>query len=421
MNLLVISSSAPHGKGENFVISEVNEIAGAGHKVTLFPTIIRKGNPNRFELNPNVCLLSKSTFSLSVVSAFLRFVLLKPSKFFGIVKFVSDKSIKNTLKNIFVIPKSIWLAERLEETSISHIHAHWLTTSSTLAMVVGKLTGIPWSVTAHRGDIVASNLLNEKFREAKFLRFISNSGVTLAEKIAQLDRGKVHILHMGVNVPEILVNDVAAKGEKKKRLRLVCPANLLPVKGHAFLLQALSLVKNRNDIFLVFAGDGKLRDALESQVEKLALKNIVSFEGHVPHYELLNWYRSCVVDLVILPSRDLGGGVHEGIPVSLMEAMSFCIPVISTRTGGIPELLEDERGDSCGGLVEPDDYVQLARVLDNFIESKELRAKVGMSGYLRVKRDFNLRTIAEDLVSLMVESDTGRDEISNRIMCEGPG
>ena len=65
--------------------------------------------------------------------------------------------------------------------------------------------------------------------------------------------------------------------------------------------------------------------------------------GTVPHAELLGLYRERAVDCVVLPSVDLGAGVHEGLSVALIEAMAYGIPVISTTTGGLPELLDDWR------------------------------------------------------------------------------
>ena len=60
-------------------------------------------------------------------------------------------------------------------------------------------------------------------------------------------------------------------------------------------------------------------------------------------------YREGRVGMVVLPSVDLGNNLHEGIPVALIEAMSYNIPVVGTHTGGIPELLEGG-----AGLIVPD-------------------------------------------------------------------
>ena len=405
MKILMISSSAPFGKGESFVISEVSAIARAGHHVILLPTIIRKGMPNDFELSEGVELLSKKLLSISVIISFLKFLISHPFTFLKIIIWVRDKNIKNTLKNFLIIPKALWLANRLRIDPVEHIHAHWLTTPSTLAMVVSWLTGIAWSMSAHRGDIVMNNLLNEKFEEAEFIRFISENGVALARERAEFSNDKVRVLHLGVTVPEFVDRDSSRKNTSTKKLKILCPANLIPVKGHSFLFKSLSIMKHWENVVVVIAGDGELKKSLTHDIERLGLAAQVTFEGHVPHSKLLNWYREGLVDLVVLPSQDLGGGIHEGIPVSLMEAMAFGVPVVSTNTGGIPELLLGKDGEAFGGLVDSTDPAGLAHVLDEFVGSEDLRREMAQAGYWRVFEEFNQDKTVDRLVELMINTD----------------
>ncbi len=74
------------------------------------------------------------------------------------------------------------------------------------------------------------------------------------------------------------------------------------------------------------------------------LGDIIIFYGAKPHERLLELYRNREIDCVVLPSIVTEKGEYEGIPVSLIEAMSYKIPVVSTNTGGIPELLEGGAG-----------------------------------------------------------------------------
>lgn len=400
MKLLMISSSAPFGKGESFVVAETNAIAEKGNDVLLVPTQIRRGSPNRFSLNENVSLLAQASFSFVVIGAFIKYVLCHPKGFFKLLKLVGDRQLKNCMKNYLVLPKGIWLANKLLKQPVDHIHAHWLTTSATLALLVGRLTGIPWSVTAHRGDIVANNLLNKKFEQAKFVRFISCSGLDLAKERAELNERKAHVLHIGVNIPQLLTS-TEQQSDSSELVEIVCPANLIPVKGHDFLLQAVSQLRHKNKIKLNLAGDGELKSSLQQTVKELGIDEQVCFKGHVPHSKLLEWYQSGNVSLVILPSQDLGDGLHEGIPVSLMEAMSFQIPVISTRTGGIPELLQDDSGKTFGGLVSPSDIAELADLIDELVQSQDKRKQLGLLGYQRVISVFNQQNSVAQLIDLI--------------------
>lgn len=399
MRLLLITSSAPTGKGESFVVSEANAIASLGHDVILIPTLIRKGSPNKFKLHNNIRLIARPLITLGFFLEFVRFFLLRPRLVFNLFALSNDRNILNTLKNYSVIPKAIWLSGVIKNNTIEHIHAHWLTTPSTLAMLVGHLTGVAWSVTAHRGDIVANNALKAKFDKAAFIRFISKNGTVLAASKEKLPVGKIKILHMGVDLDSIGHIKPLEIRKDTKFFNIVCPANLIPVKGHDFLIDSVCRMSFVKKVKLFIVGDGELRRILETKVRTLGLEDIIVFCGHVSNQFLLSWYKTGEVNAVVLPSLDLGNGLHEGVPVSLMEAMAFSIPVISTRTGGIPELLE-ENGEQYGRLIEAGNESELARVLDEFVQFPEKNRLVAKRGHQRVLNQFNQQVSINELLKL---------------------
>lgn len=413
MKLAIISSSAPFGKGESFVINEANAIAAVGHEVLLIPTQLRQGNPNRFELHDQVRLYAQASVSLRIISGFFLFALKSPLSLFSLIKMVSDKSLWNSLKNYLVLPKAIWLSGQIKKQHIEHIHAHWLTTSATLAMVTSHLTEIPWSCTAHRGDIVADNLLEKKCASAVFIRFISDSGVKLAKDLAEIPEDKIQVLHLGVGLPEFdKENERPEKQDVDRPFTIVCPANLIPVKGHNCLIEAVAKMQFSKQVQLLLAGDGQLRERLEAKVKTLGVQKHVHFKGHLPHSELLSWYRNRSVDLVVLPSLDLGNGLHEGIPVSLMEAMSFGIPVISTRTGGIPELLEDKpQHRQFGVMVDAGDSEVLAAEMDKMVESSTVRKKWAEQGIIRIQEAFNQQKTIKALLELIKKHRSAKGKV----------
>ena len=400
LKIAVFSSSAPFGRGESFVVSEVNAIAKRNVQVLIVPTILRKGSPNRFVFRENVSVVSIPLLSLSSIFELIALIFGRFTDFADLLMFAKAGSLRNTLKNILVIPKAVLLSKLLRRESVEHIHAHWLTTPSTMALMVSHLSGIPWSCTGHRGDIVANNGLEQKFESAGFVRFISKSGFALGCKLAPLNRSNAVILHMGVSIDSDARNYGEAP-ETHGKVKIFCPANLVPVKGHEYLLIALSKMNFRNQVLLEIVGEGERKSELEKLVSDLNIQSQVNFRGHLANKELLNIYASGQADIVVLPSRDLGGGVHEGIPVSLMEAMAYKIPVISTKTGGIPELLEDGAGERYGVLVDADNSGELAASLDWLVSSADERQALGSKGFDRVYAEFNQEIIAEHLIQLI--------------------
>jgi glycosyltransferase involved in cell wall biosynthesis len=169
---------------------------------------------------------------------------------------------------------------------------------------------------------------------------------------------------------------------------------MIPVKGHKYLLRAMVILKERGvGCELLLAGDGPLRKDLEKMVHSLGVSGTVRFVGRLPHDEVLSLYRSGEIGAVVLPSVDLGAGVHEGIPVSLVEAMAHGVPVISTETGGIPELL----AGGCGVLVPPANQKALAASIERVLSDSELRRTLSVEGRRRVENEYAVEKIVDEL------------------------
>jgi glycosyltransferase involved in cell wall biosynthesis len=288
-------------------------------------------------------------------------------------------------KNLAAYPKALWLADCARDIGADHVHAHRASAASTLAMLAGEMTGIPWSFTAHRWDIFEDNLLGEKVRRARFARFIARSGVEEARRVAGrvLDE-KAVVIHMGVPLPAAGGMAVRPSGTPV----LLCPASLTSRKGHRYLLEAVALlVRNGVDVDLWLAGQGPERDALRARVVSLGIAGRVRFLGQMPQAQILDWYRTGQIFSVVLPS------LHEGIPVSLMEAMSCGVPVISSRVGGTPELLEA----GAGLLVPPADPAALADAITSLLEDARLWARTARIGRDRVEREFAIERVVSQL------------------------
>lgn len=140
---------------------------------------------------------------------------------------------------------------------------------------------------------------------------------------------------------------------------------LAPVKGVDILLQALERLQGAR-WHCVVVGDGGLRAALEAQAAQAGLKDRVRFVGARPSDEIPLWMNAA--DALVLPSRS------EGRPNVVLEAQACALPVVATRVGGTPELVED--GDT-GLLVDPDDVEGLAGGIERVLGDAALRRRLG--------------------------------------------
>jgi glycosyltransferase involved in cell wall biosynthesis len=200
---------------------------------------------------------------------------------------------------------------------------------------------------------------------------------------------------MGVSIPET----EQIQRRKDGIFTIICPANLVPKKGLRYLIEACRLVADEGIKFkCLIAGDGPLENELKSLVTSLKLESYVKFLGRVQHDRLIGMYENSEVDLVALPSIITQDGEKEGIPVALMEAMAHGIPVISTNTGGIPELLRD-----AGIVIHEKDSNAIARAIEVLMNDSSFYKELQKLGKNKIKREFNLSIN----VSLLLEKIKG--------------
>lgn len=391
MRIVYVTQRLPFGQGETFVIPEVEALLAAGHELLIVPRLSTEPIVHddvgaltaRLRPVPGVLAIAGA-----VAVALARHPRLTAGAFW---RLRHTRPRRRGLFNAVATAEGLWLAGVARAWGADHIHAHWAHLTATLAMGASAVSGIPWSFTAHRYDIVLNNLLAEKLRSARFGRFIAREMLDLARALVGPDAfARAILLHMGVPLPPPTDGATPARATPV----VLCPARLVPVKGHPYLLDAATRLMARGIGFeLWLAGDGPDAAAIARRIDELGLGGRVRMLGTVPHAELLRLYREGAVDCVTLPSLDLGKGLHEGISVALIEAMAYGVPVISTRTGGLPELLEG----GAGVLVPPADAGALAEALERVLGSAALRADLGRTGRRRVAEEFDVAAIADEL------------------------
>ena len=168
---------------------------------------------------------------------------------------------------------------------------------------------------------------------------------------------------------------------------VISVARLQPEKGIDELLEAAALV---NGARIVVAGDGPERERLEGEIAARGLGDRLALLGHRSDVARL----LAGADAFVLPSR------HEGLPISLLEAMSAGLPCVATAVGGIPGLVED--GVS-GLLVPPRDPAALAAALGRVVEDRDLAAALGAEGRRVVEQRHSPRAVADAYAAVYEE------------------
>ena len=167
----------------------------------------------------------------------------------------------------------------------------------------------------------------------------------------------------------------------------VTVANLRYQKGHPFLIEAVPRVLKVNpNMRFLLVGTDFLNGQLQRSCRDLGIEKAVIFAGY--RGDIRDIYEAA--DVAVLPS------LYEGLPISLIEAMSMELPVVSTTVSGIPELVVD---DVTGLLVPPKDVDALTEALVKIGASPEKRRQMGQAGRQRVLEKFSIERMVKELAN----------------------
>ncbi|HET9519994.1 MAG TPA: glycosyltransferase [Candidatus Limnocylindrales bacterium] len=396
MRLLVVTVHAPYGPSEAFAAAELKELRALGHHVLLAPVrpvgqAIHRGFDAAADTVLVASLISPRVLAMAILEGFR-----SPRTMARLVPVLArSRSIRILAKNLAVIPKALWLAREARARDVDHIHAYWATTPATVALIASAVAGAPFSFTAHAADIDEDNLIRVKSTRASLLRVISRDGRRRILE-AGVAPSVVRLVRLGVDVPD----RPAPRAAECAPFVVLVPAAFHPMKGHVHLLDAMRLLANgspRVGVRLELAGSGPLEADLRQRTKELGLADVVTFLGQLPHESLLARYRDGSVDAVALASATTGTRLAEGVPVSLIEAMSYGIPVVAADSGGVHELVDD----ATGMLVPMRDPVALAAALRRLALDPQLGDRLGAAGRARVMEEYDVRRTGAELADAM--------------------
>lgn len=343
--------------------------------------------------------LEKTRFVLGIgkvglLFALLRVAITRPIRFLSalwLMLQVGRKSDRGVLRHLAYLAEACVLLGWFSELGIAHVHAHFGTNSTTVAMLCRALGGPPYSFTVHgpeEFDKAEAIALTEKIKRAAFVVAISSFGKSQLYRWCDHEQwSKIQVIHCGVDDMFLTQAPIPVPDQP----RLVCVGRLCEQKGHLLLLEAAGqLVAEGLSFMLVLVGDGPLRTEIETMITRLGLQD---------HVEITGWASNSEVHQHILASRAMVlPSFAEGLPVVVMEALALSRPVISTYVAGIPELVEPE---ICGWLVPPGSVETLTNAMRTALQLPvEKLEQMGRVGAFRVAQQHDAAIEASKLAAL---------------------
>lgn len=258
------------------------------------------------------------------------------------------------------------LARSIEERRPDVVHAHLFHAAVLVASIPRR--GIPQLLTHHHGDYLLAQGRRVEARVDRWAGRRYDRIVAVSQSVKEFLTGtyrysedRVETIRNGWCLPE----DGIPESVREGGAQIVTVGNLRPEKGHLTLIRAMARVHGRYPkARLAILGDGPQRKAIEEEVERSGLREVVELVGSVENV----WPYLAASDVFVFPS------LSEPLGIAIMEAMAVGLPVVAARVGGIPELVDHGR---TGLLVEVSDPIALALALEQLLSAPDLRRRFG--------------------------------------------
>ena len=285
------------------------------------------------------------------------------------------------LDGLLILLQSSAAAGELLHRHIDHIHSHFIRRACKHALILSILANIPYSFTTHapqpiqghfkpprdlwlRGKYATKIVTTTRYNQRHLERQVGIPPEKIAVIPAAIDTSMFRPLEHGTRHSKIVLN----------------VGRLDPLKAQNMLVMACLRLRNLKVPFeCKIIGDGPERANLLRLINELGLDAKVRLLGAKTNREIVQHYQEASV--FVMPS------LREGLGVAAMEAMACGVPVVATKVGGVPELVEDGR---TGFLVEVGDHQELAGKIALLLNDNQLRTKMGREARRRVIESFDI-------------------------------
>jgi glycosyltransferase involved in cell wall biosynthesis len=344
-DLILLTNGFPYEKGEQFLETEIEYLAKHFRKIYIYP-ISWNGEERKVPQNVEIIKFNKGLkFSvkklffkrLKVVLNFLfsEFIAPKRRKYYkGKFKFYFDSfmGILNDANNFHYHLKTSY-------SSDIQIYSYWFGPWGSIMAIVNDISydkikfitrvhGYDYDVNRYEKKFIPFRNYQMKHLKAIYTvsTFAKNRIFSEYSNFKNIEVQRLGVNSFGVNHMNLSNNEIC----------IVSCSNLIPLKRVHLIVEILSKIER--PLKWVHFGDGPLMSEIKSKSELMLPNCNVIFKGFVPNIEVLEFYMNNYVDMFINVSE------FEGIPVSIMEAISFGIPVVGCEICGVPEIVTEKTG-----------------------------------------------------------------------------
>ena len=387
---------------ETFILNEIISLERRGVPIQIFSVREPDNGPSHkkvTQVRAKVTYLALRPHWKQAVAANLRLLWRQPGRYLqvlfqAITHRVSQFQRYGPPWHFF---EAAYLVDILSRGPADHLHSHFASTPTRVALFAHRLSGIPYTFTAHAKDIFAGDL--EAFRvklegARAVVTCTQYNRDFLSKQYGPLCDGKLHCIYHGLDISQFKFS--LFKRDEAGEPVILSVARLIEKKGLEDLIIAADILRRRGRTFKVeIIGTGPLRNPLKAHAQRLGLADRVSLVGAQAHDAVCLAYQRASV--FVLPCVVAANGDRDGIPNVLLEAMASGVPVVSTPVSGIPELVASGAN---GILVPPHDARSLADAIEELLASRELSERLARAARTKLESSFSLEASADELLAI---------------------
>ncbi len=366
--ILLITNKFPYDKIENFIEAEMEYIPDDVQLVVL-PRIAhdikveKRYLPQSVSLDESMASRPPIEYSLCALKGLFH------KEFWDELKSLKQRnaySLPKIWMTLGYVARGIQLKEVIERTYKSDlknknicIYSYWLTEGAYAAAMLRTKYGIKAVSRAHRTDLYDGESVYGTVPVHEYTLFNLDKTFVCSKKGCLYLRNKYAGLNANIGIGYLGSKDYGIRldDNREQTFVIVSCARMVEVKRIELLAFALRSIRTVKVKWIHF-GDGPERKTVEKALESLPENIEVCLMGNVPHQKVMEYYSNHSVNLFVNTSRS------EGIPVSIMEAISFGIPAIATDVGGTDEIVCNETGRLIPVDFSPE---ELAKNIEQFI------------------------------------------------------
>ncbi|NJN56239.1 MAG: glycosyltransferase family 4 protein [Leptolyngbyaceae cyanobacterium SL_5_9] len=294
-----------------------------------------------------------------------------------------------------------YLALELQKLGITHLHACSADVPAAVAELVQSLIGISYSFAAHVRDIhsIEPEVFDRRMDKAEFVLACTRHSQQFLQGISA-HHSSVYLSHPGVDLSRFLAEGKPATNGTSRVPLLLSVIHSFEEDGLTDLLQACQLLKRKRYAFhCKVVSYGSVQFEISPLIQALHLEDVVSLVSNPTQDELVDLYQQA--DVFVLPCRTAKDGDCSDIPQALLEAMAMKLPVITTNTPEVEELIEHMRN---GLLVLQQAPLLIAAEIEYLLVQPDLMQELGYAAREQVKQRFSLAHNAQQIKDLLLSA-----------------